>query len=280
VRTILFCAALWVVLAPAKSQSQSNNAQPVIVKGQIETRASSNLTVQLYDIGSRSIASSAYVAADGSFELRAVPPGSYSVRVLNDMGEELYQTFLNAGSQPGMPLVIHLTEKPPAQPGSGTVSVHELQHAPPRKAYDAAVQAQHFSEAGDFARAAGALEKAVALAPDYADAHSNLGAQYLRLGRYMDSLTETERAIVLGGPTSSRLSNRAIAELHLNRNAEALENATAAARLAPDSAVAQYVLGLALLANQRASEAKTHLEIAAQSMPAARDTLQRLTTRR
>jgi tetratricopeptide (TPR) repeat protein len=278
VRTILFCAALWVVLAPAKSQS--SNAQPVSVKGQIETRASGNLTVQLYDIGSRSIASSAYVAADGSFELRAVPPGSYSVRVLNDMGEELYQTFLNAGSQPGMPLVIHLTEKPPAQPGSGTVSVHELQHAPPRKAYDAAVQAQHFSEAGDFARAAGALERAIALAPDYADAHSNLGAQYLRLGRYPESLAETERAIELDGPTSSRLANRAIADLHLSRNAAALESATAAARQTPDSAVAQYVLGLALLANQRTGEAKAHLEIAAQSLPAARETLQRLSTLR
>jgi tetratricopeptide (TPR) repeat protein len=78
-------------------------------------------------------------------------------------------------------MVIRLRGDDAARPISGTISVRELQHPPSRKAYNAIVQAQKFSEAGDFAKAAGWLEKAIALSPDFADGHTNLGAQYIRL---------------------------------------------------------------------------------------------------
>ena len=127
------------------------------------------------------------------------------------------------------PLIIHVPEALPghgaSRPVAGTISVRQLQHPPPRKAFAVAVQAQRLSAAGDYPKAAAALEKAVALSPDYADAHMNLGAMYFRLGRYQDSIAETRRSIALDGPTGLKLCNLAFAQLRLANDAGALASA-------------------------------------------------------
>ena len=66
--------------------------------------------------------------------------------------------------------------------------MNESRRAPPApKAVEAAIAAQHFSQEGRSAEAAGALEKAVPISPDFAVAHSNLAVQYLRMRRFKEA---------------------------------------------------------------------------------------------
>ncbi len=59
--------------------------------------------------------------------------------------------------------------------------------------------------------AAAELEKALSISPEFRTAHTNLGVQYFRLGRFADSAAEWTRAIQIGGPDPVNLCNRATA---------------------------------------------------------------------
>ncbi len=67
------------------------------------------------------------------------------------------------------------------------------------------------SDAGKYEGAAAELEKALSISPEFRTAHTNLGVQYFRLGRFADSAAEWTRAIQIGGPDPVNLCNRATA---------------------------------------------------------------------
>jgi tetratricopeptide (TPR) repeat protein len=97
------------------------------------------------------------------------------------------------------------------------------------------------------------------------------------MGRYAESIRETERAIALDGANPPRLSNLALAQLRFGKNADAMESARAALRLKPDDAHAHYMLGIVLLANRGPmDEVTAHLEIASRTLPAAKTALERI----
>jgi tetratricopeptide (TPR) repeat protein len=276
---LLLSAALWFAQAPAESQINSGDVSTL--KGQIDARVTQGLTLQLYDVSRHQTLTTSEIKNDGAFEFRNAASGTYLLTVTNERGDTLYQSSVNVGGQGMTPLIIQLPEglsrQGVSRPGAGVISVRQLQHPPTRKAFDAAVQAQRLSEAGEYPRAAAALEKAVALSPDFADAHMNLGAMYLRMGRYLDSIAETEHSIALAGPSAPRLCNLAFAQLHLTKYASALESARAALRLQPGDAHAQYIVGLLLFLNRGPiDDVKNHLEIAGRTLPEARDLLERI----
>jgi tetratricopeptide (TPR) repeat protein len=277
-RAVVLSAALWLVVGPAKSQM--NNGGNSTLKGEIETAGSLHgYTVQLYDVSRHATLATSDIRADGGFEYNSLPAGSYFVTVANERGDEVYHGSVNVGGPAMAPLVIQLPRTQPATPVSGMISVRQLQHAPSRKAFQAMVQAQRFSEAGDFAKAAASLEKAVVLSPDFADAHGNLGAQYLHLGRYAEAIGETERAIELDGPSTPRLCNLAFAQLHLGQDAEALGSVRAALRLKADDAHAHYIMGVILFLNHAPmDEVRAHLETAGRTLPGAKADLERIAT--
>jgi tetratricopeptide (TPR) repeat protein len=126
------------------------------------------------------------------------------------------------------------------------------------------VAAQRFSSSGDYAKAAEALERAVHESPEYAEAHVNLGAQYVRIGRYADAVGE-QRAIEIAGPTPPVLCDLASAQARLGSGEEGIESARAALRLDSSSLPAHLILG-ALLANTPSTreEAIRHLDLAAE----------------
>ena len=133
------------------------------------------------------------------------------MRVTTEMGEVVQESSLNV-NQAMLPVEIRLPFQPEPRPPAGGVSVQQLQqHPPATKAYSAFVTAQHFSESRRYDKAAEELEKALKISPDYADAHSNLAAQYTRLNRYEDALAELERAAAIAGPNTRNLANRAFA---------------------------------------------------------------------
>ena len=219
---------------------------------------------------------SADVGADGSFEFHSVTGGDYQLIVSNGRGEELYRSYVTVSGASG-DLDVRLPEEKIERPPSGGVSVSQLLHPPGRKAVDCVMRAQKLSQSGQYAKAASELEKAVRISPDYADAHTNLGAQYLRLGRYREALDESERAMRIGPLSALTLSNRAYAQQMLERYPEAIRSARWSLRLDPDFAPAHYILGLSLvLSGQSIPEAISHLAKAAESLPTARVNLERL----
>ncbi len=266
-RALILSAALWISTAQAYSQGDST------VRGEVEGGGLlEGFTVSLYDLERHT---SVYTAElrGGAFEMHFTPPGSYMVTVNNPHGEEIYRDSVTVLG--GMvPISIRLPKVERSSPISGTISLRQLEHTPTPKALRAAVEAEKFSAKGDYAKAAATLEKAIALSPDFADAHTNLGAHYIHLGRFAEAESETRTAITLGGPTALLLCNLAFAQISMHHLTDALGATRAALRLQPDDPHANYLYGaLLIIGNGSRDEIARHLEVAAKTIPAAQEAL-------
>ena len=216
------------------------------------------------------------VSTTGAFEFRNLPSGNYILRVTNLEGARIQEEFLSV--HPNLStLDVHLRDAGAARPPSGPVTVRQLRHPPSRKAVAAVVAAQKYSQANRYDRAAAELEKAIRLSPDYAPAHTNLAAQYLRLGRPQDALQQCRDALEIAGPNAMDLSNLALTQAALHRYPEALQSARRALELEPDDPAANYIAGALLSSDPRMlPQAAAHLERAAASLPAAEQALRKV----
>jgi tetratricopeptide (TPR) repeat protein len=229
--------------------------------------------VELYDVSNRREVHHEFVHPDGSFAFRNVPYGDYEIRVTNSGGEVVQQQFIAVnGATP--PVELRLRHEAVQRPPSGPVSLTQLKHPPARKAYGAFVAAERLSEAGQYARAAEELEKAIRISPEYAEAYTNLAAQHVRMGRYEEAVSDAKRAMELTRPNAVDLCNMAFALSRLQRYAEALDSARTAVRLEPGNDKAHYLLGTLLVRDWRTlREGITHLERSVESVPAAQANL-------
>jgi len=230
-------------------------------------------TVELFD-QRHMRADSVNVGLDGRFEFQHVPEGQYELQISDGAGRVVYDDWVRASSGTRS-LEVRIPNESINRPPAGGVSMKQLLHPPQPKAIGHARAAQKFSDAGEYAKAAGELEAALRISPGYAEARTNLGAQYLRLGRYAEALEQLQRAVEIQ-PSLPALTNLGYAQLMLNRPAESAATARAALRLDADNAAAHYLLGMSLVATGSSTEANPHLEKAAETMPTARVNLQRL----
>jgi tetratricopeptide (TPR) repeat protein len=253
-------------------------AEADAVKGEVNINppAVVHATVTLSNLQGGANIASAPVSADGSFELRHVPYGQYRLTVSGSDDRPLHQELISIHERQ-QPIEIRLTITGQPKPASGTVSAQELLHPPSKQARKAVTAAQKLSDSGEHEKAAGQLQKAVELSPDYPDAWINLGAEHIYLKRYEQALGELAQASEISRPTPMILCDMAFAQYSLQRFAEGTRSVREALKLDPSSAPAHYLLGsfLALDRNTRA-EGIQHLEIAARSMPAARAALERV----
>jgi tetratricopeptide (TPR) repeat protein len=257
------------------AQAQETTAN---IAGRLQAESGSILhgyVVELETLISHNVTIRADVQSDGDFSLRGVPYGDYTLRVTTYYGNVLIQQLVNIHEHT-VPLEIRLPSASRPAPG-GTVSLAKLRHPPARKAIDAAIYAQRLSTSGRYDRAAGELERAVQISPDYADAHTNLGVVYLHVGRFEDAHAEILRALDIAGPNPRDLTNLAFALAALQRLPEATDAARRALAIDRHNAPAHYVLGevLALSPATRA-EGVAHLETAARSLECARRALEKL----
>jgi tetratricopeptide (TPR) repeat protein len=148
------------------------------------------------------------------------------------------------------------------------VSVSRLRHKPISKAVAALTRASALAAAGAWKASALELQKAVEIDPGYSEAHGNLGAVYLHLGRIVDGARELRRAIALDPGSSNMRANLAIALIHLGRDDDAQKEAMSAVALDGSNPVAHYLLGVlaANNASQRLNAIK-HLEYAGRFLP-------------
>ena len=231
---------------------------------------SGNLYVELRDPMGHSVVGRSPVGNDGSFTFEA-PTGYYDVRVLSAVHDDLItEEYVQVNPMAG-PVVLRLPQREKSQPVSGTVSVQELQKRVPKKAWQAFLKAQQYSQASQTDQAIAALRRAIKVYPGWRDAHSNLGVQLLRAGRTDDAVAELREAIRLGPPTALLYTNLGAA-LATSQHLEEGESAVhLALKLDPADGKAQYLLGH-LLAVQpgREKEALENLRKSDAAVPAAK----------
>jgi predicted O-linked N-acetylglucosamine transferase (SPINDLY family) len=90
------------------------------------------------------------------------------------------------------------------------------------------------------------FDRAIALRPDYADAHYNRGNALLELRRYEDAIASYDRSIARNPAHPLALNNRGIALSDLNRHSEAIDSFNRAIALRCDDAQAYLNRGNAL----------------------------------
>lgn len=98
-------------------------------------------------------------------------------------------------------------------------------------------------------------KRALALRPDYADAHNNLGVAFVAQGRMIDAIAHYKRAIALNPDHRNAHNNLGTALVSLLRFAEAIPHYERAIALNPGQADAHYNLGIALAGDGRIDEA-------------------------
>jgi tetratricopeptide (TPR) repeat protein len=234
--------------------------------------------VQLQDPTHRSSFSRVEVRNDGVFEIHNVPAGEYTVEVTTLHGDVVLEQPVSINTQSG--LEVRFPDQPVKHPGAHTISLKQLLHPPTRKAVHSFAAAQRFSDSGDYAKAATALEQAVAESPDYAEAHVNLGVQYIRMGRFDAAAGELDRAIQIAGPTSVALCNLAWLQARSGRRDQAIASVRAGLKLDPASPQGHLILGNLLAMDPRTrEEAIVHLEKAKDTLPSAAQTLANLRAR-
>jgi tetratricopeptide (TPR) repeat protein len=241
-RSILAAVAL-ALCAGIPARPQSSEIQ--IVKGEIHAELqlllSRQYTVEMSDVRTHNRPLTAWVETDGSFEFHNLAVGDYRIEVRNQSGDLVHQRFVTVNSMSG-PISLYLPKQESAVRPGGRISVTQLKHPPSRKAYQAFTAAQKFSEAGDYPKAAGQLEKAIQESPEYAEAYTNLAVQHIRMRQFEQAMTELRRAMEISGATAVALCNLAVAETSLGRYGDALASARAAQRLDPGYAPAEHVV--------------------------------------
>src|SRR5262249_6735276 len=75
-----------------------------------------------------------------------------------------------------------------------------------------------------FDEALASFDRAIALAPELAEAHSNRGGVLAELKRYEDALASCDRALDLNARSANAFYNRGLALAGLERPEEAIEN--------------------------------------------------------
>lgn len=266
----LFFAAAALVAA----QDQNLSVWRIEVRGGPLAGVGGEFTAQL-ETAQHQNAATASMRSDNFFEFRNIVYGDYWLTISDAQGRILYRGMVSARSGGWQESIDLGPEKAKPLPG-GPVSVGQLRRPPSRKAFGAFAAAQHLSENGQFQAAAQELEKAARLSPDWPDAHTNLAAQYIRLGRFEDAVREAGRAIELNKPNPVDLGNIAYAEAQLHRRDEAIDAARAGLRADANSAKLHYILGTLLAMDRRTlPEAVSHLELAAKTLDSARPNLEK-----
>jgi tetratricopeptide (TPR) repeat protein len=250
-----------------------------LIRGQLQGAPAEtfpSLFVTLEEITSHVHVYRVDVRFDGSFEFRGIPTGDYTLRVTDLHGLSILDEPVTAYEHMAelevrLPAANRLSAKP------GTVSLAQLIHPPARKAVHALQEAARLSEAGKYAEAAAMLEQAIRISPAFAAAYTNLAVQHLRLGRLEDSVTDSERALGVGGPDPLNFCNLAVAQFQLQRFAEAEASARAALRLDSGYPQGHLVLGSILMRDPATrDEATRHLQLVAGQFPSARAYLNRV----
>jgi len=228
-------AALW---------GQSFTEDTASISGQVTWESgftAGSLAVELVNSGQ--VLERAHLSADGSFQLGAVPPGEYEIRVAGGDESVIQQRFLSVrGRLEGVNF--RLEPASGQRPVAGTVSVRELSNPAPSAARKEWERAAKAAQKGLSADAVQHLQKALAIFPAYMEAHNDLGVQFMRQSRYEQAAAEFEIAAQLDPHAVLPNANLALASFALQRCGDAEFAARRAMADDPSYEPARRALGL------------------------------------
>ena len=120
---------------------------------------------------------------------------------------------------------------------------------------------------GDLAAAETEYRAVLSAAPQYAQAHANLGALLMRLDRYQEALQEYKAALRLDPKLKPVLLNIGIAHFRRSEYESAIDSFKRFLQVSPKHAQATQLTALALVELGRDEEALTYLEPALEAAP-------------
>jgi tetratricopeptide (TPR) repeat protein len=271
-----FCATLLLLCSIVPCRAQSGELG--ILRFELKTQAGTmRYDVELYGLRNHQKIDATDVHPDGRFTFRHVPYGDYQLMVVDAAGNPVHQQYITVtGMMSPVTVDITATQQQQRAPG-GPISVAQLQHPPTRKAFQDVQAAQKLSNAGNFEKAAEKLREAVEISPYWADAHTNLGVQYIRTSRYAEAEGELSRAVELGGPNAMVLTDLATAQLAEKKYSDAAGTARRALQVESGYPQAHYILGMALCTEPATvREGLQHLREAAKTLPRAEVQIERV----
>lgn len=124
-----------------------------------------------------------------------------------------------------------------------------------------------YGESGRHLEATALLGRAVALRPEFPDAHMNLGSLYLEQARYSEAIREFEEAERRGLRDAKLYSNLAVAHFHQGEEERAMRYMDTALGLDPSNAEAHNNLGMIHFHMGRFEEAERAIEKALRLQP-------------
>lgn len=248
-----------------------------LLRGEIRGSIPADAQVELQACQGGGPTETSNVSSNGSFELRNFSPGCYRVSVVSlTSGRKLHESMADIGTGT-MSLELRTRSEASAErPAQGVISVHRKSTPAPKKARKAFQEAGKASDAGDRELAIVKLKQAIEIHPNFAEAHSNLGTQYVRTGRVALALVEFEEARRLDDSSPVVWTNYAAALFDSKRLTEGEVALREALRRDPGYAPAHYLLGNLAVRRNDLREARRRLEIAAETMPVARRALERI----
>lgn len=253
-----FCVTVTAVMSLLPVLAQRQQQGPFVIRGEIVSGrpAAGSLTVEMSGDGTMQ-SESASVNPDNTFEFHSVTPGKYELRVVGNAGQVLHEEIVNI-SGPTQVLSIHMAELHDAnRSAGGVVSLQQLRHKVPplaRKAFDAGEQAL---SKGDLGLARLSFQDAVAIDPEFADAHNELGGVEAGLNHLPEAVEQFQKAIDLVPDHPLAVHNLSVVLAKMDRLHEAAQVARHALQISPGDGPMHYIVGLSLFQENGAIEEVT-----------------------
>ena len=170
--------------------------------------------------------------------------------------ESIYQQILQ--SDPNQPIALHLLGLISYQAGKNNIAINLINKAiaiNPDYAEAHCNLGNALQGLGKLDEAVESFRKAVSIKPDYAEAHSNLGNVLQECGEIDDAVASYKKAITIEPDHAGLHNNLGNALFELGKLDEALESLRNALTIAPDSAETHSNLGNVLQEREQLEEA-------------------------
>lgn len=225
--------------------------------------------ITLLAVGGRPVAT-AYLDGGGHFSFPGVPSGSYTIHAQIEGFEEINQAVdANEGFGVSSNVMITVARRN-AHAGpvnGGIVNVSEFLDAYPKKAVEAFKKGQEFEKQKKDEQAMKSFETAIKIAPQFYQAHNELGILYKRAGRVDDAETEFIKAHELNRTNIEPLLNLTSLYIDENKPERAVNASEEAVKANSRSAPAFLNLGIALYKAAQLDKAEAALKRALELAP-------------